>query len=187
MTTTDDEHTEAVHLGLLRERLNSDPDRLIDWFDDFDGPNRFDWLSNFFEAPICYSGVWFDTTEAAFQWAKVSASAPDWAEQRARIEHAGSPGRAKSLGQTCTLRPDWEEVKLEVMREVLALKFAPYSALAARLVATGRAYLQEGTYWNDRCWGVDLYSADQWWRRKGTNWLGMLLMERRAYLAAGGR
>jgi predicted NAD-dependent protein-ADP-ribosyltransferase YbiA (DUF1768 family) len=78
------------------------------------------------------------------------------------------------------MRADWEETKFEVMREVVAAKFPVGSELASRLDATGDAYLQEGTFWGDDCWGVLADVSDDPLARPGRNWLGVILMERRA-------
>lgn len=43
---------------------------------------------------------------------------------------------------------------------------------------TGHGLLIEGTYWDDRIWGVDMLHPD----RPGETWLGVLLMARRADL-----
>ncbi len=66
------------------------------------------------------------------------------------------------------MRDDWEQIRLEVMHTILAAKFAPGTALAASLEATGTAELVEGNNWNDHFWGVC--------RNHGRNWLGKTLM-----------
>lgn len=140
---------------------------VIGWFDGTD----YDFLSNFHPSPIRWAGATVATAEHAFQAAKATTrSAELW------IAHASSPAEAKHLGRTTTLRSDWEAIKYGVMRQVLALKFAPGSDLADQLLATGDAMLIEGNSWNDRVWGqVD---------GVGENWLGHLLMARRAELRA---
>ena len=69
------------------------------------------------------------------------------------------------------LRPDWEEVKVQVMRELLYAKFSE-EPLRGMLKATGDQHLEEGNNWGDTFWGVC--------RGRGENWLGKLLMEVRA-------
>lgn len=76
--------------------------------------------------------------------------------------------------RTRRLRPDWEIVKLQVMREALRAKFTQHLDLRAALLATGDALLVEHTA-NDRFWGD---GGDG----KGKNWLGKLLMELREAL-----
>ena len=84
---------------------------------------------------------------------------------------APRPGDAKRLGRQVALRPGWDDLRVEVMRGLLARKFAPGTDLAPRLLATGDAQLVEGNTWGDRFWGVC--------RGQGRNQLGQLLMERR--------
>ena len=95
----------------------------------------------------------------------------------ARILDATTPGKAKRLGRRAEMRGDWDAVKVAVMRHVLEAKFAPDSALAAELVATGDAILVEGNTWNDTFWGVASVGRE--------NWLGYLLMARRSELHLG--
>ena len=78
------------------------------------------------------------------------------------------------LGRRIELRPDWEEVKIEIMRQVLKSKFTHNPELREKLIATGNTELIEGNNWNDRFWGVC--------RGVGKNHLGKLLMEIRAEL-----
>jgi predicted NAD-dependent protein-ADP-ribosyltransferase YbiA (DUF1768 family) len=62
------------------------------------------------------------------------------------------------------------------MRTALKLKFNPGSEAARLLVETGWDYLVEYAPWGDTFWGVDRDHL-------GQNWLGRLIMERRAQLA----
>ena len=96
--------------------------------------------------------------------------------ERELIRLAERPGDAKRLGRQIALRPGWDDMRVEVMRTLLARKFAPGSELAARLLATMDAELIEGNTWGDRFWGKV--------RGQGRNQLGQLLMERRAQLRA---
>lgn len=97
-------------------------------------------------------------------------------EEVVAIATSFSPGQAKSLGRRCKMRPDWSAVRVEVMRQALAHKFAPGTELADRLLATETKVLIEGTMWHDRIWGV--------YQGEGLNLLGVLLMEQRGYLKA---
>lgn len=74
------------------------------------------------------------------------------------------------------LRSDWEEVKLDVMRDVVFAKFFQNPELAKRLLATGGSNLIEGNNWHDTFWGVDSETGE------GQNNLGKILMEIRAEL-----
>jgi ribA/ribD-fused uncharacterized protein len=137
---------------------------------------EYAFLSNFAPSPVRLRDdgggvIVCATVEHAFQAAKTLDPG-----QRRFVAEAPSPGEAKRRGRRVVLRPDWDEVRLDVMRACLAAKFRRGSDLAARLVATGSACLVEGNSWGDRYWGV----CDG----AGLNCLGKLLMERRAYLAA---
>ncbi len=163
------------------------PGRIM-WFDDFNDvgqeDNNYRFLSNFYEGdPITMpDGLVFPTGEHAF--AAYKAEDPRAFEA---IQHATSPGSAKSMGRACTLRPDWELIKLDVMAAVIRSKFTLARDEGQRLLETEDALLVEGTYWQDRVWGVDLRSyADREFplNAPGRNWLGTLLMARRAELRA---
>ena len=130
---------------------------------------EFDWLSNFFKCQVEFEGMNFSNVEAAFQAAKCL-------DMKERERFFGlSGGQAKRLGRRVELRSDWEEVKIDIMRQVLKSKFTQNSELREKLIATGDTELIEGNNWNDTFWGVC--------RGKGRNHLGKLLMEVRAELA----
>ena len=129
---------------------------------------EFDWLSNFHTCPVHFEGLTFGNTEAAFQAAK----SLDMKERVKFVDLAA--GQSKRLGRRVELRPDWEDVKIDIMRQVLKCKFTQNPELGEKLIATGDAELIEGNNWNDRFWGVC--------RGVGKNHLGKLLMEVRAEL-----
>ncbi len=159
---------------------------VIAWFDNFhdteDDRNGYDFLSNFYwDTPIHDGFRTFQTGEHMFAAYKTFNF-----EQFETIRAAADPQEAKSLGRACDLREDWEIVKYDVMRFVLACKFALGRPEANLLLNTGDALLVEGTYWGDKVWGVDLNTdrAATPQARPGRNWLGALLMARRAELRA---
>lgn len=130
--------------------------------DRFTGEYAF--LSNFYAAPLRYAGHTYPTSEHAFQAMKTKDP-----EEQAKIRQAATPYKAKQLGKKVKLRPDWESVKVGIMREILFAKFTQNPALLQQLEATGTEELVEGNDWGDVTWGqVD---------GKGQNWLGKLLME----------
>lgn len=167
--------------------LNQDGSIL--WFDDFpdagqEPTNGYRFLSNFYVGdPIVLSQLTWDngkpiefmTGEHAFQALKALDE-----EEFAEILTAPTPGESKRLGRKCTLRADWEAVKLDVMALVVRSKFTLARAEGQNLLKTGDALLTEGTYWGDQVWGVDLRVEGY----PGRNWLGTLLMARRAELLA---
>ena len=128
----------------------------------------YDFLSNMYSSPVNIMGRTFECAESAFQSHKVTTDAEI-------AQFVGLNGyEAKRLGRKVTLRYDWPTVKLAVMREVIAAKFLPGTELTYKLLNTGNKRLVEGNTWNDVYWGVC--------NGKGQNWLGKILMERRAYL-----
>lgn len=129
--------------------------------DSFSGGYRF--LSNFYPCEMDVAGVRYPTLEHAFQAEKTTNMT-----EREIIRNARTPGQAKALGRKVTLRQDWDEIRVDVMLELLRIKFSD-KVLRAELLATEDALLVEGNHWNDRFWGVC--------EGKGENWLGKLLME----------
>ena len=130
--------------------------------DNFDG--EFAFLSNFFPSVIKYEGITYPTVEHAFQAAK-SFDPTD----RLLIACAETPGKAKKMGRNVNLRADWDEVKYNVMFELVLQKFKYNPVLALKLLDTGDATLIEGNWWGDKIWGVC--------NGEGTNWLGQILMD----------
>jgi ribA/ribD-fused uncharacterized protein len=165
---------------------NANPSILIDWFDDFDGENPFSFLSNFHEGnAFFYADYWFFTAEQAFAWEKIDHLDPLSAEFADKIIKAYDPGEAKRLGRAVPLIPNWNTYKFRVMREIVYAKFIQHEHLQDKLLDTGDAWLQQGTYWNDREWGVDITSSVNPFMREGSNMLGSILMETRAKIGAG--
>lgn len=144
------------------------PDQLVNVIDRFIG--EFAFLSNFYPSTIRYRGELFRTVEHAYQAAKTQVES-----ERKVIQSAKTPGEAKKLGRSVTLRGDWDTIKVDLMRQFVKLKFEN-PLLREMLLATGDADLIEGNYWNDKFWGVC--------RGHGENWLGRILMEVRAEIAA---
>lgn len=132
----------------------------------FSGEYR--WLSNFWMSPLTIEGIQFPSAEHAYQAAK-SPHERDWLYFR----HIPTPGQAKRQGAKLALRDGWNEMRIDVMREILIAKFQNPD-LAHRLVETGDRYIEETNHWGDKFWGV--CNGD------GYNNLGKLLMEVRATL-----
>ncbi len=138
--------------------------------DRFDG-TQYSFLSNFHTAYVVWEGVKYPTSEHAYQAAKTLNL-----ELRKNVfgDMNSSPAVAKRAGRRIELRPDWESVKIDVMREIVRIKFQTHTKLAEKLLATGDEELVEGNTWGDRFWGqVD---------GVGENWLGKILMEVRGEL-----
>ena len=124
---------------------------------EFSGEYR--WLSNFWPSPVELEGVVYPSVEHAYQAAKTSPG------QRAPFQY-GSPGEAKRLGRKVPIRQEWKNVKVEVMRALVAQKFSPGTQLGKKLAQTGDRLIIEGNTW--------LPSFDkQYGYGWAVNWLGV--------------
>lgn len=153
---------------------------------DFRGPHAF--LSNFYLSQVYYCDRTWRSVEHAYQAAKVDDKTEivnlfgqTWLDI---IDEAHTPGLAKRIGARVPLRSDWGQVRISVMRDLLANKFQPGTVLAGLLNDTGDVTLVEGNHWHDNFWGVCNCDKcrDSWpspFDPVGQNWLGKLLMERR--------
>lgn len=142
---------------------------------EFEGKYAF--LSNFFPSSILYEGIVYPTNEHFFQAMKTLNQ-----EERKKIAAADTPGKAKRLGRHVQLRADWEQIKVDVMRTGLMLKFTD-AELAQKLIDTGDEELIEGNWWHDNTWGSCF--CNDCIHKPGRNLLGMLLMELRKELIYG--
>lgn len=132
----------------------------------FAGKYRF--LSNFYPAPVIYSGKIYPTVENAYQAAKCASD-----DNRTLFE-LWTPAKAKRMGQSVFIRDDWEDVKISIMRRLVYCKFSYHTDLTQQLLDTGHAELIEGNTWGDKFWGVC--------SGVGENHLGKILMHVRRRL-----
>lgn len=123
----------------------------------------YSWLCNFHECPIEYEGLSYPSSEAAYQSAKTEDM-----KERERFTKM-TPGIAKIQGRALDIREDWEEVKDQVMLDILRDKFTRNQGLRQKLVDTEERYLEETNWWNDTYWGVC--------KEQGKNMLGKTLMQ----------
>lgn len=129
---------------------------------------EYGWLSNMSPAYIEYKGLWYQSTERAYQ----SAKNDDINWKFTCASYCYGEGDIKKLSKLIKDNPNWNNIKLGVMRECLILKFSiPH--LREKLLATKGKYIEEGNYWNDTYWGVDLKQNPP----VGENHLGLLLMD----------
>jgi len=75
------------------------------------------YLSNMFPCVLKINGNTFKCVEAAFQSFKTTDP------NTRRLFSMMSGFQAKRFGRTVKLRPDWEDIKVEVMRRILKIKF----------------------------------------------------------------
>ena len=94
---------------------------------------------------IVYKDYVFNNAEAFFQACKDGASARKF---------VGIDGfTAKKLGRKVKLRPDWNKIRLSVMKRVVKMKFTQNPELMEKLRKINGPIVEENT-WNDTFWGI---------------------------------
>ena len=147
----------------------------------FGGPfSVFNYLSNYYEAPMVYNGIMHNTLEHAYQYAKC-----DRYDDKAAMNKllcVKSAAEAKQIGSNIKnfQRADWDSVKTQVMEDLLRIKFSPGSDLGKRLKATTRKSLAEAGRSRSFAIGLSLTNANVFdttkWSQNG-NILGKSLMK----------
>lgn len=127
---------------------------------------KYSFLSNFYTTKIRYKGVEYSNTEAAFQAQKCPERAAEFASLTGRD--------AKRYGKFVPLRSDWEQVKVDIMYDIVLAKFIQNEQLKQQLLDTGECKLIESNTWGDTFWGVC--------NGVGDNKLGRILMTVRSYI-----
>ncbi len=116
----------------------------------------------------------FRTSEEAYHWEKFNHLAGRGVQEL--LSDARSAHDAFIIAQTHKelRRPDWDDIKVGVMRDILRAKAEQHEYVRRKLLATGNRELIEDS-WRDDFWG---------WgpNRDGKNMLGKLWMEIRAEL-----
>jgi ribA/ribD-fused uncharacterized protein len=149
--------------------------------------NDFYVLSNFSAFRLIWRGRDFDTSEAAYHWERFAIGQEGdrspahgsmaWAIAD-DVRFAASAHEAFKIAQEHKFlqRPDWDVVKVGVMRDILRAKARQHEYVQRKLLASGDRELIEDS-WRDTFWG---------WgpNRDGQNMLGKLWMEIRAELLA---
>jgi ribA/ribD-fused uncharacterized protein len=122
-------------------------------------------FSNFAPFGIELDEAWWPTVEHYYQAQKFAD-----AELRAKIRKAEKPPIAKGLADKnkAIIRPDWDQLKDEVMYRAVRCKFERHDELKAMLLATGDEELVESAP-TDTYWGVGRDGT-------GQNKLGKILM-----------
>lgn len=140
-----------------------------DVIDSFRGRHSF--LSNFYHHTITYKGIQFRSTETAYQMEKIYG--PDLDGQTDDVKNlfaTVSSTESKAMGKN-KAKADWRERSLQVMLDVLRIKFSQ-SPMRNLLLDTGDSVLVEGNNWHDDFYGTCSCGNCP----PGANWLGRLLM-----------
>ncbi|GHO70782.1 hypothetical protein KSC_096740 [Ktedonobacter sp. SOSP1-52] len=130
-------------------------------------------FSNFSRHGIDLDGTWWPTVEHYFQAQKFAGT-----PYANKIRTAFTPKQAADLGRSRQhpLRPDWEQVKDEIMLKAVRRKFELHTHLRKLLLATGAEELIENAP-SDYYWGCGSDGS-------GQNKLGQILMRVRMELSS---
>lgn len=125
-------------------------------------------FSNFSPHGIHIQGTNWSTVEHYYQAQKFVGTVD--AALIPLIHKAQTPEKAAAMGRDCErqLRPDWEQVKTQVMRAAVLRKFLTHTDIQAILISTGEQLIVENSP-TDYYWGC---GGD----RSGYNHLGKILM-----------
>ncbi|KAK3911527.1 Retrovirus-related Pol polyprotein from transposon 412, partial [Frankliniella fusca] len=168
-------NNDELPIFTLPDAVNGNVDLFVnDWapITSFRGP--FEFLSNFYPVKIFHKAKDWPSVEHAFQAEK----AVHLSDQE-MIRKACTPKVAKFLGKCVELRPDWEEIKLSVMLDLLLNKFAENTQLESQLLQTGNRHIVEENLWHDNFWGVCVCESHK--GKFGQNMLGRLLCMIRSF------
>ena len=117
-----------------------------------------------------YEGLKYSNSEAAFQSAKLTNK-----KDRKKFIKMGA-GESKATGKDpriTKLRDDWDEVKDQVMYDIVKDKMNRNPWIKELLLETGDKIIEEGNSWGDDYWGVNINTGI------GRNQLGKTLMRLR--------
>lgn len=124
----------------------------------------YGFMSNYYKSRMFFNGRWWNWSEAPYQAAKTNIQSEIDA-----IWKAEKANDTRLLGQKVTMRPDWDQVKYQVMKDICVAKFLQHPELRSQLMATGDEELIEDSP-IDFYWGCGSDGS-------GKNMLGKLLME----------
>ncbi len=132
-------------------------------------------FSNFYPCDISFEGISYSSTEAV--WQSLKTLDPDIRKRFSTYTAAG----AKRMGRRVALRPDWEEVKYDLMVKVCYEKFTQNTDLGEILLSTKDEEIVENTTgWHDNIWGN--CECERCRNKPGKNLLGKALMDVRVLL-----
>lgn len=124
--------------------------------------------SNMYPSPIVYKNITFKTSEHFYQASKTF----DKSAQEV-IMNCNTPYLAKKKAQTIKVRSDWDDIKLNIMKIAVYLKFSQNKEIYY-LLKKSTDYIEETNYWHDLFWG-NCYCKKC--NGKGLNHLGKILMD----------
>jgi ribA/ribD-fused uncharacterized protein len=130
---------------------------------------EYRWLSNFHMCDVMYDGVIYPSSEHAYQAAKFLDLGI-----RDDIKNLKEPKDARKMGRREGIRENWDDIKYDIMTNIVFNKFVFNEGLKNKLIETHLLYLEETNWWGDTYWGVC--------NGVGHNYLGLIIMSLRAKL-----
>ena len=143
-------------------------------------PDEFYPLSNFSPFRLHWHGLDFDTSEHAYHWEKFNHRLVHGTSLiQALIVNTTSAHEAFHIAQrhTSWVHPEWERLRVGVMRAILIAKVHQHEYVRRKLLETGEREIIEDS-WRDAYWG---WGPEQ----TGENVLGKLWMAIREDLRDG--
>jgi ribA/ribD-fused uncharacterized protein len=133
---------------------------------------EYRWMSNFFICPTRYEGIEYQSSENAYQAAKVK---PEYRIKFVDVQPYVAKKMWKKYPLVDTSTEEWNARKFEVMVQIVFDKFLINKDLRINLVRTNGLYLEETNDWGDVFFGYDVE------QKRGKNFLGKILMSTRSY------
>lgn len=110
--------------------------------------NEYWFLSNMYPCKIRVNGLEFECAEACFQSFKTTDL-----ELRKKFQKMNG-FEAKKFGKKVKLRPDWNDIRLEIMSRVIHAKFKQNDELGHKLAQiSDEIEIVEDNKWHDTFWG----------------------------------
>jgi len=145
--------------------LNKEDENDVYWFS-----SPFDPLNNWSAHIISIDGQVFYTLEHAYHWKKFAGNYSEIADQ---VAQSRSPWAAMGVARKYAnkVRPDWNKIKVNVMKELVLAKYEQNKDVQHNLAKTGTRRIIENSPW-DSYWGAGKDG-------KGKNMMGAIWMELR--------
>ena len=128
------------------------------------------WLSNMTYVNIEYNCLIYPSTENFYQAMKYKS------QLTRKLISTLKPHESKSYSRNNLMTNEkFEEMKLKIMEYAQRKKYSQ-EPFKSKLLSTGDCLLEEGNWWGDKFWGVDIKT------REGENHLGKIIMRVREEL-----
>ena len=109
--------------------------------------DEYFFLSNMYECTIEWQGLVYPSVENAYQASKCAVES-----EKIHFTQV-NPHESKKMGKSVIMIQNFDDIKYELMRDLLDIKFKNPDLLA-RLLSTAPESIIEGNWWHDNYWGV---------------------------------